>query len=156
MPLHVPPVDIVMDDFRKHRDSINVWFSPPFYSHYGGYKMCLRVHASGNGGQGGPNGTFVSVYVSLLKGEFDDYLKWPFCGDITVQLKHQQLPFKTHTKVIPMNENTSIDARKRLLRDERTQWGLGIFCYILHKEIYEEGYNYRNTLKFCVSEVVIL
>ena len=151
----IPPVVIFMGDFKKHKNSADVWFSPPFYSHRGGYKMCLRVHASGSGGEGGPDGTYVSVFAYLMKGEFDDNLKWPFCGDITVQLQHLQNSSKTHTKVIPMNQSTLAEARKRPSA-ERNHWGLGIHSYIFHKELYDGGYNCRNILKFCVSEVMLL
>ena len=86
VPVFVPPPDIVMTDFEKHKKAANEWFSPPFYSHIGGYKMCLGVVANGDG-----NGkaTHVSVYFYLLRGEHDDQLKWPFRGDITIQLLNQ-------------------------------------------------------------------
>ena len=92
------PVDIVMDDFEKLKKSNDIWYSPPFYTHLGGYRMCLRVYANG---VGTGKGTHVSVFVCLMRGEFDDLLKWLFHGEVTIQLKknapsHYQimLPFK--------------------------------------------------------------
>ena len=41
-----PPVDIIMDDFEQHKRSDDIWYSPPFYTHLGGYRMCLRVDHS--------------------------------------------------------------------------------------------------------------
>ena len=70
-----PPVDIVMNDFNEHKQEGDYWYSPPFYSHKGGYKMCLKVYANGCGDG---KGTHVSVYIYLMKGEFDDNLEWPF------------------------------------------------------------------------------
>ena len=53
--------------------------SLPFY--YGeGYKMCLAaVYANGTGAR---TGTHVSLSLLLLRGKYDDQLKWPmtFCG----------------------------------------------------------------------------
>ena len=64
-----PPVDIIMDDFEKHKKSNDEWYSPPFYTHLGGYRICLRVHANG---VGTAKGTRVSVFVYLMRGEYDD------------------------------------------------------------------------------------
>ena len=75
LPVKVPPVDIIMDDFEEKKNNSvlsNDWYSPPFYSHSEGYKMCLRVDANGNGDG---KGTHVSVFVCLVRGEFDDVLR---------------------------------------------------------------------------------
>ena len=58
-PVFVPPPDIVMTDFEKHKKAGDLWYSPPFYSHIGGYKMCLCVDANG---YGDGEATHVSVY----------------------------------------------------------------------------------------------
>ena len=54
----------------------------------GGYKMCIGVDANGsNTGEG----THISVYLHLMAGEYDnDNLKWPFHGEVTVQLLNQR------------------------------------------------------------------
>lgn len=48
--------------------------------------MCVHVCANG---YGECKGTHVTVSVQLMKGEFDDQLKWPFRGQIIVQLLSQ-------------------------------------------------------------------
>ena len=53
------------------------------------YMMCLKVYANG---QGDGKGTHVTVAVCLMRGEFDDLLKWPFRGDFTIQLKKNDPP----------------------------------------------------------------
>ena len=148
--LKVPPVYVVIDEFRELRQDDDIWYSPPFYSHLGGYKMCLSVDANG---YGDGKGTHVSVFVYLMRGEFDDDLQWPFCGDITVELHHQQSAHKTITEVISMRQyNSSTEARQRPIAD-MNESAQGLHCYISHKEVHTEGYNYCNTLKFCVSQV---
>ena len=56
--------------------------------------MCLRVNAkgidTGISVAGLFSATHVSVYVHLLKGEHDEKLKWPFQGNITVELVNQK------------------------------------------------------------------
>ena len=71
-------VKIVMPKFSEYRRSGKVWHSPPFY-YREGYKMCLAVYANGVG-EGA--GTHVSLSLLLLKGKYDDQLKWPmkFCN----------------------------------------------------------------------------
>ena len=79
----VPPPTFIMTNFSHHKDSGEWWHSPPFYSHIGGYKMCLRVVANG---WGVGMGTHVSVFNYLMRGEYDNELLWPFRGEITFQL----------------------------------------------------------------------
>ena len=75
-----PPTYIIMPQFSKHKRDGDRWQSQPFYSAPGGYKLCLGVHANGFG-RG--KGTYVSVYVSVMKGENDDQLQWPFEEAVT-------------------------------------------------------------------------
>ena len=49
--------------------------------------MCLKVYA--NGHRKG-KGKYVSVFVYMMQGQFDDELEWPFRGNITVKLLNQQ------------------------------------------------------------------
>ena len=58
------------------RESSSIHQTPFYYRE--GYKMCLAVYANGTG-EGA--GTHVSLSLFLLKGNYDDQLKWPmiFC-----------------------------------------------------------------------------
>ena len=82
-----PPPVFTMTNFEQHKSDDNQWFSPPFYSYIGGYKMCISVYA--NGSDTG-KGTHVSVYLHMMAGEYDNDLKWPFHGEVTVQLLNQR------------------------------------------------------------------
>ena len=62
-----------MPIFSYYCRSGKVWHSPPFY-YREGYKMCLAVYA--NGVEEGA-GTHVSLSLLLLRGEYDDKLKFP-------------------------------------------------------------------------------
>ena len=113
----VPPVDGTIYDFQNHMNERTVWYSPPFYTHQRGYKLCLRVDANGNcDGEG----THVSIYAYLMQGEFDDHLKWPFQGHVVIQL-HNQLEDKHHCRyTIPFSETTGIKVIGRV----PLQWGV--------------------------------
>ena len=82
----VCPPTFIMDNFEQRKRDNKVWQSTPFYTHPKGYKMCVGVHANG---YGECIGTHTGVSVHLMKGEFDDQLKWPFRGQIIIRLLSQ-------------------------------------------------------------------
>ena len=147
--LVVPPLDIVMDKFRKRRRSDNDWYSPPFYSHLGGYKMCLNVCANG---YGEVKGTHVSVFVCLMKGEFDDDLKWPFSGKITIQLKGmlKNEPKKVQKTLTLGNDNVL----HRPTTEELNSSGLG-YDIISHRDLYAGNYLMNDKVVFCIGVTVL-
>ena len=77
---------LTMTDFQQHKKDADDWYSPPVYTHHQGYRICLKVVASGH--LSGAK-THVSVYVHFMKGEFDHSLKWPFRGVISYRLLDQ-------------------------------------------------------------------
>ena len=94
-PIFNPPPDIIVNEFEIRKEESECWFSPAFYIHVGGYKMCLSIFANG---WGTGKGTHVSVGVYMMKGEFDSHLKWPFKGEITVELVNQKEGGKNHER----------------------------------------------------------
>ena len=72
----VPPVEFTVENIQKLRVNNDTWYSPPFYSHLGGYKMRLRVES---------NFVVLNISVCLMKGEFDDDLSWPLEGTLTLE-----------------------------------------------------------------------
>ena len=77
--IHCPPVTFTIDNFYSRKINDEQWFSPPFYTHFGGYKMCLSVYPNG---YGEVKGSLMSIYFHMMSGEFDDHLEWPFPGAI--------------------------------------------------------------------------
>ena len=142
------PVDIIMDDFEKHKKSNDAWFSPPFYTHLGGYRMCLKVYANGHGTW---KGTHVSVFVCLMRGEFDDLLKWPFRGDVAIQLKKTDPPH--YQMILYLYDDTPI---KHVCKpSNEMNPGRGYSKYISHAYLYAGGYLKDDKLVFCVSHIVV-
>ena len=62
------------------------FFSPPFYTNRYGYKLCLCMYPQGDG-----TGllTHMSLYIVLMKGEYDDLLQWPFAYSVSLKLLHR-------------------------------------------------------------------
>ena len=98
-----------------------------------------------------------------MKGEFDSHLKWPFRGEITVQLINQAEGGK-HYECKPVKIKSAIrdgymDVFQRVTEGDRSKEGWGMERFISHADLYkpEEGKEYlmNDTLKFRVTEVVV-
>ena len=87
-----PHVMLRLTEFRKHKSENKPFHSAPFYTSPSSYEMCIRVFANGTGNG---KGSHISVYAVLMKGDYDDYLTWPFTGTVTIQLLNQ-LEDKNH------------------------------------------------------------
>jgi hypothetical protein len=61
-------------------------YSAPFYTSRHGYKICLRVYLNGDGAG---RGTHLSFFMTLMKGDFDGLLPWPFKQTTTLMLLAQ-------------------------------------------------------------------
>ena len=61
-------------------------YSAPFYTSRHGYKMCLRLYMDGDGSG---KGTHLSFFLTLMKGEYDALLSWPFRQTISLVLLDQ-------------------------------------------------------------------
>ena len=59
--------------------------SPAFYSHPDGYKMYVHIHPNGFGHD---HGTHLTATITILCGENDDSLPWPFMGCVTFAIMH--------------------------------------------------------------------
>lgn len=69
---------------KDARDKVQTsFYSRPFFTHQYGYKLCARIYPNGDG-QG--EGTHVSLYVCIMRGQYDDTLPWPFSLNIAFKL----------------------------------------------------------------------
>ena len=85
--LRIMPVTLIMNGFAEKKKNGNRWQSESFYSHQNGYKLALSVNCNG---YNKAEGTHISVFVSIMHGEFDNELEWPFLGAISIQLLDQE------------------------------------------------------------------
>ena len=135
-PVFIQPPEIIMSNFGKNKNDDTDWYSPGFSTHVGGYKMCIRVDANG---QGNGKGTHVGLFVYMMKGEFDSHLKWPFKGEITVELVNQKEGGDNLVKK-PL-EHTHPDECKRYFRrvtdGDIAKSGWGFSQFIAHSELYK-------------------
>ena len=142
--INVAPVLIVFKDFQQH----TIWWSSPFYTHPQGYKMCLKVFPNGN--RSGEN-THVSVYINILKGEFDDRLLWPFRGNLTVRLLRNNSETWYYEKVVSFTERVHPRVSGRVTKGDKLIQGFGIDLFIPQDSLTtSSGYIQDNSLRFRV------
>ncbi|XP_041618364.1 TNF receptor-associated factor 1 [Vulpes lagopus] len=61
-------------------------FSPAFYTAKYGYKLCLRLYLNGDGTG---KRTHLSLFIVIMRGEYDALLPWPFRNKVTFMLLDQ-------------------------------------------------------------------
>jgi hypothetical protein len=90
------PVTFTIDNFREKmvQNGRRLTFSPPFYTHVGGYKMCLFIYMHSE-----RNRSPISVGIQFLAGEFDEHLTWPFPGAIFTITAINQHPNKYNKSI---------------------------------------------------------
>ena len=134
-----------MAKFSQCKESEDVFYSPPFYSHQGGYKMCVRVDANGNGSA---KGTHVSATAILMRGENDDNLTWPFTGSVTVELLNQ-LADKEHLQAVITFPDAKKDGKynSRVVDREMAMSGWGHHQFIPHADLGHDPATARLLLK---------
>ena len=145
-----------MTNFTKHKLNNESWYSPPFYTGPGGYKLQLTVDANGRSTF---KGSHLSVGVHLMKGTNDDYLGWPFKGSVDVKLlnwiedeNHLDHTFST----------TSDSVLKRVIDGDRTstngfQWDqLSSHDQLEYNNDYQTQYLMDDALCLVITGVQVL
>ena len=72
-------------------------YSPPFFTSFHGYRMCIRCYLNGDGNG---KGTHISIFFVVMKSEHDDLLPWPFKQKVTISLLNQHTPANTDAHII--------------------------------------------------------
>ena len=81
----------IPDITRRRRDALMgktvSLYSAPFYTDRFGYRMCLRVYLDGDGSG---KGCYISYFLTIMKGEYDALLEWPFQLTVTMTMINQK------------------------------------------------------------------
>ena len=81
-PINTSTTILTMDDLEHHKTSGDPWISPSFYIH--GYHLYLQVYV--NIHDDSTNTLCTTVFIRLKQGRFDNNVKWPFQGEVTVEM----------------------------------------------------------------------
>ncbi len=117
-----------MPSFKEKKGNNIDFYSNPFYTHPRGYKMVINIDANGYDMH---KGTHVSVWVYLMRGEYDDQLEFPFKGTIKFELLNQLEDKNHHCKSYTHDG-------KRVIDQERSNEGFSVPAFIPHGDL---GFN---------------
>ena len=151
-PFFTPPYEFILTEYSKHKRDGRNWYSPPFYSGPGGYKMCLCVITEAILVFEGS----ILVCIYLMRGEYDDRLVWPFRGNITVQLVNQSSDQKHQEWTFKFDDNSLVSsARSRVTSGERAISGCekAFFSLLSSKDELNTLYVKDDCVKFRVTSV---
>ena len=96
------PVTIKMPDVTKNTKNRVDWYSDPFYTHHQGYKMQLNVIPAG---YGFGEDRYMSVYLCIMDGPFDNELRWELRGRFEVTLLNQICDSRHHSFAYRVHAN---------------------------------------------------
>ncbi|XP_065901801.1 TNF receptor-associated factor 4-like [Dysidea avara] len=115
------PVVVRITGYSEKKNNELRWFSDSFYSHDKGYKMCLCVEPAGDGGG---KGTYLSVFLCVMKGPHDDEVTWPLRKKFLVKLLNQISDCEHHSKAVTYVDHAEDDTAARITTDNRARgWG---------------------------------
>ena len=124
------PIDFTMiGDFGGNKGE---WVCLPFYSHNNGYKLRLNVHPNG---YGAGEGSHLSVYAQLMKGEYDNNLEWPFEGDIQIELLNWKEDKSHHSDTICFNRYSRLHSDRLNIQETAAAISLGNPTYMSHCDL---------------------
>lgn len=116
---------------RMQEAQAEIWpalYSPSFYTSRYGYKLCLKLFPNGDGTGAR---THLSLFLVMMKGEYDFQLKWPFRHKVTFTLLDQVNKNHISTSFRPLESSPSF---QRPVSEANVASGLPEFCplYLLH------------------------
>ena len=114
----VAPIVVKMKGYSKMKKQKKRWYSDNIYTHNNGYRLCMYVYP---GGKNEGEDTHLSVYLSPMKGLYDEQLTWPFEGEVEVSLLNQIGDNQHITKTV------SFVFHDKPVADDRTGHGHSMF-----------------------------
>ena len=131
-----------MKEYSKHKKARDTWYSAPFYTTPGGYRLCIGVETRVY------FGARVYVSVHIVSGEFDSYLVWPLRASITIQLLNQNSATQNH-----FEKKFEIDGNNKpgssLLKEYL------ISCDEVESATATRQYLKNDSLKFSVTKLIV-
>ncbi|VDM41475.1 unnamed protein product [Toxocara canis] len=112
-------------------------FSPPFATARYGYKMIASVSLYGDGQV---RGEYMSAFVSIMRGEYDALLEWPFTHKVTITLMDQNPDVEARNDIEYVIQPTPIAGHKpfldRPISERNASFGAVRFCELNIAEKY--------------------
>ncbi|XP_069775535.1 TNF receptor-associated factor 2-like isoform X3 [Narcine bancroftii] len=140
-------------DFSAHLSVAKTGSKPSFYSphfttHPFGYRMCCRIYPNGDGNG---KGSHISLFLAIVRGEYDEVLPWPFRQRVTFLLLDQA--GHRHLK-----ESFSPDALSGSFQKPRSHMNVASGCptFVQHELIHKGPCQYLRNDTLYIKVVVDL
>ena len=145
-----PLIEFTVTNVSKRKEHDTTFYSPAFHSHNEGYKLRLEVQRS-------PDQQHIGIYATLLRGQHDDNLVWPFQASIVVELVNWREDANHHSYTISFNERTPIECKSQVTEGEWVPSGWGTHTFISYSSLDSTSTEYLqdDCLRFRVKEVVV-
>ena len=124
--------------------------SPAFYTHTHDYRMCVCVAPNG---YGNGEGTHVSVFIFMMCGPFDKFLKWPFRGSVTIHIVNQAGDHDHFEKTIHFTDRTPNNDASRVAGSGRATSGWGNHQVLVHADL---GYNVTRKTQYLKDNHIVV
>ena len=116
--------------------------SQPFYTSPHKYKVKMRLDPNGYGE--GKN-THLSVFIIIMKGEYDAILPWPFLPQVTFTLIDQQKDTSQRENVVmSFKAELTMENFARPVGDQNM--GMGFHTFVSHEKLQTRRYIVDNTI----------
>ena len=136
-------VDSFSENLRQATAHRHRLASTPFYTERYDYKLRLSIVPNGDGP--GKN-THLSVFIIVMKGEYDAILSWPFKKEVTFTLIDQQdNPVERQNVIMKLTADTPLKSNyDRPIGVENK--GRGFPAFISHEKLHSRRYILDDTL----------
>lgn len=118
-------------------------YGAPFYTESYGYKLKVGIFPNGFANY---TNTHLSVFIVVMKGEYDSIIPWPFEKKVTYTLIDQQEDLVERENVIMEINPDIINAAFVRPIDREEGPGVGIPEYISHEKLFSRRYLVDDTL----------
>ena len=107
--------------------------------------MILAVYPNGE------KGSHVSVAISLMKGDNDNVLLFPFSGNIIIKVLNWRTKDTGHVgHIIQFDESKPLYCRQRVTDGEMATYGWGYDEFLSYVDIMENNTEYLHNDKMCL------
>jgi hypothetical protein len=111
--------------------------SAPFYTSTCGYKLALKLYINGDKTE---RDTHLSLYVTIMRGDYDCLLQWPFVYPITLCLYDRSL-HRDHV-VHTLTPDPSSECFEQPRMDANKSGGIPTFCPLC--KVFDRNFGYVN------------
>lgn len=127
-----------------------VLHSPPFYTSQFGYKFCMRTNITMKFSE-----YFFTLFIHSMQGENDEFLDWPFSGQITLSILDcgSSTPKSHITESMISKPDLQAFQRPTVSRNPK---GFGFTEFVsLAKLLKSEGGSYINSDILCIRAIIL-